>query len=170
MAGTYDHRSDLCRRLGAPSLNKVPEYLTWIRMRNRCRDEKRTRYAGRGIKVCARWDASFEDFLADMGLRPSPRHSLDRYPDNDGNYEPGNCRWAKPVRQANNRSSNHVVTYRGEEMSLRDAIRSAGDVVGKATAWRRLLRGWSVDKAVETPANPKCRNHRFDDEVRGVAA
>ncbi|MER9912837.1 hypothetical protein NKJ71_19615 [Mesorhizobium sp. M0050] len=167
MPGHYDHRSDLCRRLGADSLQKVPEYLVWIRMRNRCSDPERKRYAGRGISVCARWQSSFEAFLDDMGPRPSQRHSIDRI-DNNGNYEPGNCRWAVPVVQANNKSSNHLVTYRGEEMSLRDAVRAAGDVVGKATVWRRLLRDWPVHKAVETPANPKCRNHRF--EVRRKAA
>ncbi len=78
-------------------------YQSWIAMRNRCYREKDVHYAsygGRGITVCGSWRASFEVFLADMGERPEGK-TLDRI-DPDGNYEPGNCRWATPVEQRAN--------------------------------------------------------------------
>lgn len=83
---------------------RSPEHTAWQAMRGRCNNPKHPRYAdwgGRGITICARWDV-YENFLADMGRRPSARHSLDRV-DNDGNYEPGNCRWALPAEQVANR-------------------------------------------------------------------
>lgn len=84
--------------------SKTPEYRIWINMRSRClcsTDRAFKWYGGRGIEVCDRWRASFDDFIADMGSRPSPAHSIDRI-NNDGNYEPSNCRWATAKQQANN--------------------------------------------------------------------
>lgn len=91
-----------------------PEYSTWLAMMARCKNPKTKHYrlyGGRGISVCERW-LKFENFLSDMGLRTSSKHSLDRYPNKDGNYEPGNCRWATIKEQ--NRNTNRNVFYQHE--------------------------------------------------------
>lgn len=95
---------------------RTPEYNVWQSIKDRCFNPNNKRFSdwgGRGIKVCDRWRDSFPNFLADItaeiGVRPSPRHSLDRYPDNDGDYAPGNVRWATPKQQANNRRNNRAM-------------------------------------------------------------
>ena len=133
---------------------KCSEYNIWCGIKARClnpNDSHFVDYGGRGIKICDRWSDSFENFLADMGERPSIRYSIDRYPDNDGNYEPDNCRWATRREQNNNRRDNIVVSFNGEKMSLSDAVRAAGSVVSQHTAYMRFAQyGWSVDRAVST--------------------
>ncbi len=94
-------------------------YKLWCGMIARCSNPKTKQYAdygGRGIRVCDRWKA-FENFLADIGERPSPKHSLDRHPNNDGNYEPTNCRWATRKEQsANRRKMARIDQFSTEEL------------------------------------------------------
>lgn len=83
----------------------TPLYNIWQGIIGRCTCPSDTgfeNYGARGVAVCERWRNSFEAFLADMGPRPSPKHSIDRYPNNAGNYEPGNCRWATRSEQRRN--------------------------------------------------------------------
>lgn len=131
----------------------TPEYRVWINMKGRCFDPKDKgyrRYGARGITVCKRW-MKFENFIADMGLRPSPKHSIDRQ-DNNKNYTQSNCRWVTSRVQQNNRSSNTIVEYRGLSMTLANAIRKAGSVARKSTVLQRIYRmDWGLIEALETP-------------------
>lgn len=97
-------------------------------MKSRCyyeQDKSYHRYGGRGIEVCERWRKSFAAFLEDMGRKPSRCHTLDRLRV-DGNYEPGNCRWATQIEQQNNRRSNRVIEIDGGRLTIADAVRRYG--------------------------------------------
>jgi hypothetical protein len=93
------------RQHGCAGAGVTPEYYAWTSMRSRCANPRNASYAaygGRGISVCREWNRSFESFLDHVGPRPSPKHSLDRINVN-GNYEPGNVRWATAKQQTKNR-------------------------------------------------------------------
>jgi len=116
-------------------------------MRSRCNNPKNKgycNYGGRGIIVCARW-VSFETFFTDMGERPSPKHSIDRI-DNDGNYEPSNCRWATKTQQARNRRSNTLITWQGQRLSRAEWAEKTG--IGESTIKMRLRSGWPIELAL----------------------
>ena len=88
------------------AIRRTPEYRCWWGIKSRCYNPNTAKYniyGGAGVTVCARWLESYSNFLADMGRRPSPKHSIDRYPNPAGNYEPTKCRWATPIQQRHNR-------------------------------------------------------------------
>ena len=139
-------------RLANPDkqLRYPPEYFVWHNMRHRCRDPKNKcfgNYGGRGIKVCDQW-SQFAAFLEDMGPRPSSKHSIDRL-DNDGDYNPGNCRWATKTQQLNNRRGNRLLTYCGETHTVTEWARMVG--IKSATLFARIRTGWIVEKALFVP-------------------
>jgi hypothetical protein len=106
-------------------------------------------YGGRGIKVCERW-LKFENFLADVGLRPSPLHSIDRFPNNNGNYEPGNVRWATDTEQQNNRRNNRLVEWNGETHTIAEWAALRG--LNHGALLKRIDAGWDPERAMTLPA------------------
>lgn len=134
-----------CRRGVTHGKSNLPEHNVWKTLRQRCSNKSNPsykNYGGRGIKVCARWDSSFENFMIDMGPRPSPRHTIERR-DNNGPYSPDNCRWATRAEQNNNTRWNRILVINGERMTLSQAARRAGIT---PSGMRYRLRAWHSDR------------------------
>ncbi len=130
---------------------KSPAYRTWEQLKQRCENPNNPQwknYGGRGIKVCEQWRKSFACFIADMGECP-PFNSIDRWPDKDGNYEPGNCRWATEKEQHRNQRNNRIYTVKGVTACLMDLCETFG--VHHKTVFGRLHRGWPVESALFEP-------------------
>jgi len=128
-----------------------PEHTVWRKMVERCTSPKCKdfpRYGGRGVGVCAAWLESFANFYADMGPRPDGM-SIDRI-DNDGNYEPANCRWATKAQQSANRSDNVHIEHCGRRQTLTQWANEAG--LRPGTLWHRIRAGWPAERALTTPS------------------
>lgn len=135
-------------------LSQTPEYAVWNAMIRRCtcKDDKfYHRYGALGITVHPDWLNSFETFLADMGARPSPKHTLDRV-DNKEGYSKGNCRWATQIDQANNRSSNRTYTHLGRTQTLSQWCRELDKNLSSVTG-RMDLRGMTFEEAVNATSS-----------------
>lgn len=134
---------------GDHNLATTSEYRSWYMMIWRCYNEKAKEfkhYGGRGIKVCDRWLNSVDNFVKDIGKKPSNRHSIDRI-DNNGDYCPENCRWATKREQASNTRRNHLIEYDGETKTLMEWADLSK--VSRNTFKRRIYRGWSIEDALK---------------------
>lgn len=105
---------EIRRKQGTTYINDHPLYNIWSMIKQRCNNPKHTHYnlyGGRGVKICERWTISFAHFIEDVGERPSLKHTLDRFPNKKGNYEPGNVRWAT-VKQQNENKRKYRTMFR----------------------------------------------------------
>jgi hypothetical protein len=135
-----------------------PTYRSWDAMKHRCSNKKANRYdlyGGKGITVCKRW-FKFENFLKDMGERPSGK-TLDRKDGTKGYYK-DNCRWATSKEQARNTKRNRIITYDGESKSLAEWSEVVG--ISQDTLKARLNMGWSHIKTIETPLGNNKRSKK----------
>ncbi len=132
-------------------MTKTPEFSSWHAMVTRCTNPNIhdwDRYGGRGVMMSERWKV-FENFLADVGPRPSLKYTLDRWPNPNGNYEPGNVRWADKSQQARNRRNTPLLTFAGLTLDYQDWATRQGITV--AMIKNRLRDGWPLEKLLTTP-------------------
>ena len=144
--GCY-HSQVMITRNSTHGLSKLREYGLWNTIRGRCLNPNvkcYPRYGGRGIRVCERWVDSFENFYLDMGPKPEGK-SIDRI-DNDGDYEPKNCRWATPSEQTLNSCRGLRITAFGKTMSSKEWAEESG--IKPSIIRERLANGWSAEDAV----------------------
>ncbi len=142
----HEGRSKAAFRHG---MSHTPEHMAWMSMMERCDNPTHPsyeHYGAKGVTVCDRWRNSFEAFFADMGSRPPDKSSIDRHPDRDGNYEPGNCRWANSTEQNRNRRTSRFITWHGETRSLAEWAEILG--VSRCLISDRIERGWTIEEAM----------------------
>lgn len=134
-----------------------PEYPCWSSMLSRCLNKTNVaydNYGARGIKVCERWQESFENFIEDMGPKPSAEYSLDRI-DVNGNYEPENCRWATWNEQGRNKRNSIYITIKGETKHISEWVEITG--ISKHAFTYRLKMGWPEERMLEPTHNTNTR-------------
>lgn len=157
---SWREQAESLNRTHGASSEKDPraaEYRSWMAMRARCNNPNVAAYkdyGGRGIRVCAEWD-DFEAFYRDVGPRPDPKHTLDRYPDGNGDYKPGNVRWATRAEQNQNTRANVKVTVGGVELCMTEAARRAG--LSLSTVRYRKRTGVPADRWFNPPTPGKKR-------------
>lgn len=137
------------------AMSKSHTYKSWKSMKSRCydkNDKDYPRWGGRGITVCDSWKNSFIEFYKDMGDRPNG-HTIDRI-DNNGNYEPKNCRWAVPKVQSNNTRKNYYIEYMGKTQTVKQWAEELKTVEYKTILYR-LRNGWETHAALTTPSTIK---------------
>lgn len=147
---------------------KSKEYQAWRGAKDRCYNPNSNRYktyGARGIRMCEEWRNSFAAFFRDMGERPDG-HSIDRI-NNDGHYEPGNCRWSPKSEQAKNQTRTRALELKGVRKILADWSRDTG--IHHTVILSRIDRlGWSVEKALTTPVRKQCKSSRQSANGRKV--
>lgn len=146
------HREAATKISTKHNMSHSTEYQAWSNAKARCGNPKvpfYKNYGGRGITVCERWlgEQGFANFLADMGRKPDPKRTLDRI-DNNGNYEPSNCRWATRGEQAENKRSNRVLVHDGRALSVTQWAVALG--ISRGTIFARLRKGATVARALKT--------------------
>lgn len=150
------YRESIGNRSRTHGKRQSVEYRCWTHIKTRCcnpRSKSYPNYGGRGISVCPEWLSSFETFYSDMGPRPSGKDSIERI-DNNGNYEPSNCRWATSQEQRANQRQRRItyritLTHNDETLPLPEWSERTGISIDSIRA--RLKMGWSVEDALTRP-------------------
>lgn len=147
------------RRYTTHGMSKTTTYMSYMAMMDRCYNRNRARwccYGGRGIKICERWlgPEGFIHFYEDMGPRPTADHTIDRK-HNDGDYEPGNCRWATVKEQSVNKRSTRMIEWKGKAQCIAEWAVEVGLSVTCLTY--RLDAAWPLERAMTEPVRAKCK-------------
>lgn len=127
---------------------KTSEYQIWRSIKERCLNSKNKKYSdygGRGIIICDRWKDSFQNFIDDMGVRHNKNLSIDRI-NNNGNYDPTNCKWATWIEQQNNKNNNRILEFNGKSQTVAQWSRELG--VPHQRINQRLFRNWSIERTL----------------------